>query len=534
MRRSKSLLAIPLVLALSSSILSGCTSSQEAGTKSTTTVKKTSTNSEKPRTVITTDGEVDDMNSFKRLLLYSNEMDIAGIVLSSSTYHYAGDEKSGVKPYRWTGTQWVQDDLNAYEKVYPNLSVQAKGFPTADYLRSIYKVGNIKNVGDMSEDTDGSNLLKKLFLDDDKRTLYVQTWGGTNTTARALKSIEDQYGKTKQWPEIQKKINDKVVIYIILNQDSTYSNYIAKKWPKIKILNDQSNFWRFAYAWKFNPSQVNGTFSGDWMNSNIKSGHGPLFDRYALMGDGNHINGELEDEQRGSDAYLEKNPQYKKNEFISEGDSPSFLYLVNNGLRSYDNPEYGGWGGRFTETNNTLWQNNALDYDPYTKQYEAEYSLMRWFDDAQNDFASRVAWCTAATYKDANHAPTLTIKEGNNIEAAAGDKVTLHAIGKDPDGDKLTYSWSHYAEADSYSESKVKKNKVEQNKNQGLIFSIYRKLAKNETVDNLKLTGSSTSTMSFTVPKDAKKGDTIEIIAQVQDNGKFTLKHYQRVIITVK
>ena len=47
--------------------------------------------SELPRTVITTDGEVDDMNSVIRALLYSNEMDIAGIVITSSGYHYAGD-----------------------------------------------------------------------------------------------------------------------------------------------------------------------------------------------------------------------------------------------------------------------------------------------------------------------------------------------------------------------------------------------------------------------------------------------------------
>lgn len=40
-----------------------------------------------PRTVITTDGEVDDMNSVIRALLYSNEMDICGIVITSSTYH---------------------------------------------------------------------------------------------------------------------------------------------------------------------------------------------------------------------------------------------------------------------------------------------------------------------------------------------------------------------------------------------------------------------------------------------------------------
>ena len=51
----------------------------------------TQTVQDKCRTVITTDGEVDDRDSVIRALLYANEMDIAGIVLTSSMYHYAGD-----------------------------------------------------------------------------------------------------------------------------------------------------------------------------------------------------------------------------------------------------------------------------------------------------------------------------------------------------------------------------------------------------------------------------------------------------------
>lgn len=37
----------------------------------------------KARTIITTDGEVDDMNSFLRYLLYSDCFDTEGIVLTS-------------------------------------------------------------------------------------------------------------------------------------------------------------------------------------------------------------------------------------------------------------------------------------------------------------------------------------------------------------------------------------------------------------------------------------------------------------------
>ena len=45
----------------------------------------TRTVQDKCRTVITTDGEVDDRDSVIRALLYANEMDIAGIVLTSSS-----------------------------------------------------------------------------------------------------------------------------------------------------------------------------------------------------------------------------------------------------------------------------------------------------------------------------------------------------------------------------------------------------------------------------------------------------------------
>lgn len=65
-------------------------------------------------------------------------------------------------------------------------------------------------------------------------------------------------------------------------------------------------------------------------------------------------------------------------------------------------------------------------------------------------------------------------------------------------------------------------------------MGISSKLAKSEIVDNIELFGSDTDTLTFTVPEDAKSGDTIHIIAEVKDDGKFSLKHYQRVIITVK
>ncbi|KQY82747.1 hypothetical protein ASD24_15340 [Paenibacillus sp. Root52] len=525
-------------------IMSGCTSttpqaSDNQGNQATEQEgnqpeQTTDNEKQKARTVITTDGEVDDMNSVIRYLYYANEMDLAGIVLTSSVYHYAGDKEAGIEPFRWTGTQWLYDMLDAYEEIYPNLSTHADGYPKPEEIRAMTKIGNISDKGEMEKETEGSEFLKTLFLDDDSRDLVVQTWGGTNTTARALKSIEEQYKDTAEWANIQKKVSDKLLLYIILDQDDSYNEYIAKNWPDIRILNDQSNFWHFAYAWKMHAEEVNSKLHGDWMSKNLLNGHGKLMDMYATMGDGKMIEGELAEEQRGSADYLKNNPQYDQYDFISEGDSPSFFYLIDNGLRSMEDPSYGGWGGRFGVVNDKLYRNNVLDYDPYSKRYEAEYSLMRWFDDIQNDFAARADWGVTDQYENANHNPTLTIKEGLDLTAAPGEELTLHAEGQDPDGDQLTYKWWRYFEADTYQESKEQEGKATPEMAGDLQLGLQRPLAKDEKLDELELQGNDTDTVTFKVPEDAQSGDTLHIIAEVQDDGEHNLKHYQRVIVTVQ
>ena len=47
----------------------------------------------KPRTILTTDGEVDDIDTMIRWFLYSNEMEPVGLVYSSSQWHWKGDGK---------------------------------------------------------------------------------------------------------------------------------------------------------------------------------------------------------------------------------------------------------------------------------------------------------------------------------------------------------------------------------------------------------------------------------------------------------
>ena len=147
-----------------------------------------------PRTIVTTDGEVDDMNSFLRFLLYTNELDVEGIVYSASMWHYKGDGKGTTfqtqmgwtKPIystprtdlRWCGTDWIHDYIEKYRAVYPKLHANDSRYPTADKLQSLVKVGNIDFEGEMAYDTDGSNLIKEKLLDNNDAPIYLETWGG--------------------------------------------------------------------------------------------------------------------------------------------------------------------------------------------------------------------------------------------------------------------------------------------------------------------------------------------------------------------
>ena len=66
--------------------------------------------------------------------------------------------------------------------------------------------------GEMDHDTEGSDLIKGHLLDDDPRPLFLQGWGGLNTIARALKSIEEASANTAGWNDLKAYISEKAVI----------------------------------------------------------------------------------------------------------------------------------------------------------------------------------------------------------------------------------------------------------------------------------------------------------------------------------
>ena len=127
----------------------------------------------------------------------------------------------------------------------------------------------------MTQVTEGSEWIRKVILDGDDRPLYIQAWGGNNTTARALKSIQERYQGTRAWPRIVEKINRKVVLYNILTQDTTLDGYIRPNWPGIRIIDNQRQFWSFAYLWPFVTALPHQTvLRAPWMEENLLDGTG--------------------------------------------------------------------------------------------------------------------------------------------------------------------------------------------------------------------------------------------------------------------
>lgn len=73
----------------------------------------------------------------------------------------------------------------------------------------------------------------------------------------------------------------------------------------------------------------------------------------------------------------------------------------------------------------------------------------------------------------------------------------------DPDGDVLSYKWWQYTEADPYT-------------------------------GNIEIENENEMIASFLVSAEAKVGETIHIVCEVEDDGEPRLTRYQLVIISVK
>lgn len=477
-------------------------------------------NRQKVRTIYTNDGECDDMNTFLHQMLYLNDLELEGIVYSCSCFHYEGIPEKGIAPKRWADPSWMYRYIDSYAKVYPNLKAQDPDYPSPEYLRSITAIGNVKYVSEMDEVTPGSELIRKAILKDDPGKLYVQIGGGTSTVARALKSIEEEYRNTDRWEEIYRKVSDQLVIVMIVTQDETYKDYISVAWPEVELIHCMQIMpVAFLYGEHADPKEALECFSGEWIRRHLLS-HGDYMRQYHTWMDGHEYPGEEWESQFGCNPELAEGRWWGKTvhrqyDMISEGDSPSFLYLLDRGLRSLENPAYGGWGGRYARKKENEFHNAANYYlscedEPQGAVTGSAFSMSRWVCDWMNDFAARASWTEEKEYSRVNHTPDIQVEGGCDRAAKPGEKLEIHVNAEDP-GDSMTLTWWRYREADSFPGEIL----LEQEQNEA----------------------GTRGSVRFTVPMEAGKGETIHLILSCRDaaHGEFPeyMTTYARVIVTV-
>ncbi|HEY0744809.1 MAG TPA: nucleoside hydrolase-like domain-containing protein [Chryseosolibacter sp.] len=488
----------------------------------------------RPRIIITADPELDDNNSLIRLLLYSSDLQIEGLIYTSSQFHWKGDgtgkkwfvpgreyarfglDKCPCESWRWaTDEKFIHDLVDAYEKVYPNLKIHNTNYPSPQTLKSKIRYGNVEFDGDFSKDTPGSELIKELILDDKPGKLFITAWGGQSTIARALKSIQDQYENTIHWEGIRAKIFRKVVLLPSGDQDDTYAKYIKPVWGGIEYRQFTAGP-NYGYGAQLRAKPEDAPFlTPAWMKSNILD-RGPLGSLYRVWGDGKQmVKGDImdyfglngyTDEQLRKMGYVVWMPVQPKNAWLGEGDNHTFMNMLGNGLRAFEDPSYGGWGGR--GTNASAFSFNISDTSQQA-MVNALGSVSRntssypnLFPAAQHDFAARMKWSVTAKFAEANHEPRVTIEGPLQVLVAPGETIRLNGKVTDPDNDKLSVLWWQF---------------------------------KTGTYPNEVTIANATSEQCrVTIPKDAKAGQTIHIILEARDDGAPTLTRYQRVVVTVR
>jgi hypothetical protein len=442
---------------------------------------------EKTRILILTDieNEPDDAESLVRFLLYANMFDVEGIVATTSCW-----QRDKIADWR------IHEIVDAYGKVKDNLEKHEKGYPEYEQLKSVIKRGfpdfGMNAVGP-GKDSEGSEWIINTVDKEDDRPVWIPVWGGANCLAQALWKVK----MTRSPGEVERFVS-RIRVYTISDQDDS-GPWMRNTFPGLFYIcspgfheNGGNSYFYATWTgisgerhYHFPSGADTYIIDNEWVDENIQQNHGPL------------------------------GAQYPDIAYIMEGDTPSFLYLVQNGLNEPEHPDYGSWGGRyefytphyrkfFHEPETRPFWTNADDWvegKDGTIYINEQATIWRWREAFQNDFEARMDW-TVKDFKAANHPPVPRLDHKNELKVNTGENVSLSAAGStDPDKDNLAFNWFHYREPGTF-------------------------------VGNITLNTPEQPEASFTAP-EVNKPETIHIILEVVDRGKPRLTRYQRVIVTV-
>lgn len=429
----------------------------------------------KPRVIILTDvstWETDDSESLVRLFAYADVLEIEGLIYTTGwSLDQTRDEFFGL----------IHKAIDAYEKDLPNLMIRSEQqrhqtdenkqmlgyWPSADYFRKRTMYGSkkrgLEHIGP-GNDSPGSEWIVKLVDEEDERPLWICIWGGGNTLAQSVWNVQQ-----KRTPEELRVFLKKVHTFAITDQDRDMHapfNVSSHYWLRKEFHENLMFIWEeSAYFFQ------NATANWKEYEKHIQ-GHGNLGAVY---------------------------PKYK---YGVEGDTPSFLHVLPNGLSNPLRPNQGSWGGYFEC--NIVPDNETSAYNNYkgrakdiSRKYESYF-----YQAIFNDFAARMDWAKEGT---GNRNPIVIVNgckgtETITISPKTGKEILLNASKSfDPDGDKLTFNWWILPEAGTYSGAVT-------------IMDADKEKAR------------------IKIPHDAA-GKSIHVICEITDTGHPNLTSYRRIII---
>ena len=439
-----------------------------------------STQGSRPRVVVMTDigNEPDDSESFVRFLLYSNEFDTEALIATTSTW-----QRTRVQP------ELLRERIDGYGKVLANLRHHAEGYPDPASLLAAVRSGSalygMQGVG-QGMDSEASRRIIEIVDKPDPRPVHVAIWSGAHDLAQALWTV-----RATRSPKEAKAFVAKLRVYSISDQDDA-GPWARQNFPDLIWIASVHGWGQYAMAaWTgisgdlFSKDKWPGSelVTNEWLDRNIR---------------------------RGALGAL-----YPPHQYIMEGDTPSFLGLIRNGLNDPEHPEFGGWGGRYLPA-----YEGAGHYADAPDKVEnpagrtwtsSQATIFRWREAFQNDFAARIGWTLTADPRQANHNPQLVLNgvpgdAAVKIAAKSGAEIALFAYGSlDPDGDRLTYRWWQYAEATS---------------------------PPSRQPAALKIEGADSPQAHVVVPAVSAPA-TYHVILEVTDSGAPALTSYRRALIAV-
>lgn len=314
----------------------------------------------KPRLMVLTDigGDPDDQQSLIRLMLYSNEFEIEGLIASASGLPGELDVQT-VRP------DLIREIVVAYGEVRFGLLKHAKGWPDLAELLAVVKQGNPHRGLDFigaGHDTEASKwIVERVDGGTSKNPLNICIWGGQTDLAQALWHVHSLRGRDGLDQFVRK-----LRVYDIMDQDGI-ADWMQDQFPGMFYILSKSPPGTDRRLGVYRGMYLGGDeslTSHEWIEQHVLSA-GSLGALYP------------------TETWTKPNPHG----CMKEGDTPSWFFFLPIGGNDPNDPTKPGWGGRYRKTSSGWYR------DFPSEETDPRESISRWRPMFQADFAERLSWC---------------------------------------------------------------------------------------------------------------------------------------------